>query len=125
MDSRGTRSILVVDDNRDLADCQAMLLEVAGYRVAVAYDGRRAVDAALAGRPDVVLLDIGLPGLDGYEVAERLRRDERTAGVVIVAVSAFDPARDAARASRPAFDFRLVKPLRFDELLAILGGLAA
>lgn len=96
------RSILVVEDNRDLADTQAILLKAAGYQVAVAYDGLQAVAAAQAEAPDVVLLDIGLPGLDGYEVADRLRRDGRTEGVV--AVSAYDPSRDEARPSRPAFD---------------------
>lgn len=101
------RSILVVEDNRDLADTQAILLKAAGYQVAVAYDGLQAVAAAQAEAPDVVLLDIGLPGLDGldgYEVADRLRRDGRTEGVVAVAVSAYDPSRDEARPSRPAFD---------------------
>jgi CheY-like chemotaxis protein len=100
MDSPGTRSILVVDDNRDLADCQAFLLKVAGYQVAVAYDGHDAVDAALAVRPDVVLLDIGLPGIDGYEVADHLRGEPR--------------------ASRPAFDHRLMKPVTSGELPAFL-----
>ena len=125
MESSRDRSILIVDDNRDLADTQAILLKVSGYRVAVAYDGHGAIDAALAARPDVVLLDIGLPGLDGYEVADRLRGDGRTRDAVIVAVSAYDPARDAARAVRPAFDHRLRKPVTFRELLTFLDGPAA
>ncbi|WP_165251188.1 response regulator [Paludisphaera soli] len=114
------RSILVVEDNRDLADTQAILLRAAGYRVAIAYDGFQAVAAAQAEAPDLVLLDIGLPGLDGYEVAELLRGDGRTAEAVIVAVSAYDPAHDLARAVRPAFDHRLMKPVTGRELLTFL-----
>src|SRR5690606_20871319 len=80
----GTR-VLVVDDNHDTADSVGMLLESAGFATRVAYDGIAALEEAEAFRPEVVLLDIGLPGLDGYQVAERLRGDPRADGVKLIA----------------------------------------
>ena len=92
--------MLVVEDNRDAADSLQMLLELFGYEVAVAYTGPDGVRAAAACRPDVVVCDIGLPGLDGYEVAAALRRDPATAAARLIAVTGYGADEDRRRATR-------------------------
>jgi CheY-like chemotaxis protein len=99
--------ILVVDDNRDAADSLCLLLRMWAFDVRVAYDGQEALAAAHAYRPDCLLSDIGLPGIDGYHLAERVRRDEALKGVTLVAVTAY---ADEARAKAAGFDHHFVKP---------------
>ena len=91
MDTSRRRSILIVDDNQDLTLSLSILLKLAGYEVATAHNGYDALAVARERRPDIVLLDIGLPGLDGYEVARRFRCDERLKDVFIIAHSAYAP----------------------------------
>src|SRR5690606_28548101 len=86
--------ILVVDDNRDSADSLAMLLRARGSDIRVAYDGHRAIEEAQAFIPDLVLLDIGLPDMSGYEVARRLRQDARLRHIVLVAQTGWGQAED-------------------------------
>ena len=99
--ARPTAQFLVVDDNRDAADSLAMLLRLQGAEVRVAYDGPSALDAARASRPDIVLLDIGMPGMDGFEIAAQLRADRALAGTRADRAhrlgSARAPPRDGAR----------------------------
>jgi signal transduction histidine kinase/ActR/RegA family two-component response regulator len=104
------RRVLVVDDNRDAADSLRMLLELLGAEVVVAYNGADAFDALAAHRPAVVLLDIGMPGMDGFEVARRIRRDPRYRDVTLIALTGWgqDDIRDRARAQ--GFDHHLTKP---------------
>lgn len=97
--SPGEFAILIVDDNRDATDSMAMLLGMEGYDVRVAYDGPQALDAMRASRPDVILLDIGLPGMDGFQVAERVRAEPDNRAIVIVAVSGY--GQEEHRAARP------------------------
>ena len=103
--------ILVVDDNVDAAESLAMLLEMDGLEVWVAHDGEAALIVALAHPPDVVFLDIGLPLIDGYEVARRLRRQDGLVDVVIVAVTGYGHARDRDLTRRAGFDHHLLKPV--------------
>ena len=113
--------VLIVDDNEDAAISLKMVLEVVGYDVAVAHNGPAGLDLARQHRPDVVLLDIGLPGIDGYEVARRLRREPGLETIAVVAVSGYGREGDKQRAREAGFDRHLVKPVDPDELLALLG----
>lgn len=103
--------VLVVDDNRDAADTAAMLLRGAGHDVLAVYDGRSAFDAVLSFRPHTVLLDIGLPGMDGYEVAQRIRAHDEVKHTRLLAVSGYGQEADRQRSRAAGFDEHLVKPV--------------
>jgi CheY-like chemotaxis protein len=109
-----------VDDNADSARGLARLLTLLGHDVRTAHDGREAVVVAKTYRPDVVLLDIGLPGMDGYEVARQLREDEACRDSVIVGVTGYGQEDDRRRGREAGFDYHLVKPIDHDALLTLL-----
>ncbi len=113
------RRVLVVDDNHDSAELMAMLLGIVGHEVRLAHDGLEAVAAAAAFEPHVVLLDIGLPKLDGYQVAARIRA---SGGVqpVLVALTGWGQEEDRHRTSAAGFDLHLVKPVDHDVLTAVI-----
>jgi PAS domain S-box-containing protein len=117
--------LLLVDDNVDSAQALGRLLGRRGYQVQLAFDGHAAVDQARVFRPEVVLLDIGLPGLDGYQVARALRTDPVCADAFIVAVSGYGREEDRRLSRASGFDHHLVKPLNFEELLGLLQKRAA
>src|SRR5262249_47977584 len=117
--------ILVVDDNRDAADSLRLLLEFSGHQVAVAYSGHDGLQAAEQHRPDVVLCDIGLPGLDGYGGAGRLRDTPPTAKARLTAVPAYGQDEDRRRSHEAGFEQHLVKPVDPDALHRVLNGTAA
>jgi len=102
--------VLVVEDHRDAADSLRILLEVSGYQVAVAYTGPDGVKAAAEYRPDVVVCDIGLPGMDGYRVARALRANPATAAVRLIALTGYGQDEDRRRAREAGFDEHLTKP---------------
>jgi signal transduction histidine kinase/integral membrane sensor domain MASE1/CheY-like chemotaxis protein len=112
--------ILLVEDNKDSAEAFAHLLRRRGHEIHVARDGEQGLADARALRPDVVLLDIGLPGLDGYEVARRLRESGDAKRTLLVAVSGYGQESDRRRAREAGFDHHLVKPVKLDELERIL-----
>ena len=112
--------ILVVDDNIDTARGMVRLLKLIGHDVATAHDGHAAFELAREFGPEVILLDIGLPGMDGYEVASRLRRDPCCKDAVIVAISGYGQDEDRRRSKEAGFDFHLIKPLDHDALLSLL-----
>jgi CheY-like chemotaxis protein len=112
--------VLVVEDNRDTADSLRLLLGLYGYEVAVAYSGHDGVRAAEQHRPDVVLCDIGLPGLDGYAVARRLRGNPATAQARLIAVTAYGRDEDRRRSHEAGFEQHLVKPVGPDDLHRVL-----
>ena len=112
--------VLVVDDNVDAAQSLALLLEASGHAVRSASDGLSAVEVALDFRPNVVLLDIGLPGLDGFEVATRLRQAPSLAGVVLVAMTGYGRVTDKLRSQDAGFNHHLVKPADFGKVQEIL-----
>ncbi|HUQ72929.1 MAG TPA: response regulator [Planctomycetaceae bacterium] len=112
--------ILIVDDNADATDTLATLFRLAGHQVQVAYDGPTGVTIAQAIEPAIVLLDIGLPGLDGYAVAERLREADATRGALLIAISGYGQPKDEARSRQAGFDFHLTKPVDFGSLQAVL-----
>ncbi len=103
--------ILVVDDNADAADGLALILEMSGDQVRVAYDGEAALEVAGQFRPDVVLLDIGMPGLDGCEVARRLRQAPETGEAFLIAMTGWGQPQDKRRSAQAGFHLHLVKPV--------------
>jgi two-component system CheB/CheR fusion protein len=115
------RRVLVVDDNADAAVTLQLLLQSLGHETHVVHDGAAALDAARRLEPDVVLLDIGLPGLDGYEVARRLREMEAARPLRIIAVTGWGTEADRRRSQEAGFDLHLVKPLDPEELAQVLG----
>ncbi len=117
--------VLVADDNRDAADTLAFLVQMWGHEVQVVYDGERALQAAESFHPDAVLSDIGMPGLDGYSLARRLRAQTEFTQATLVAVTAYSDD-DARRLSKEAgFNHHLVKPVEPGLLHALLSSLAA
>jgi CheY-like chemotaxis protein len=112
--------VLIIEDSRDAADSLQMLLDMFGHETRVAYTGTDGVAAAAEYRPDVVLSDIGLPGLDGYAVARALREHPVTAGVRLIAVTGYGGPDDCRRARASGFDHVLVKPADPAELLTLL-----
>jgi len=115
--------ILVVDDNEDAADSAAMLLQLSGHDVRVAYSGTTALETAFAGQPHAVLLDLALPRMDGYEVARRLRQIPGLENVLLVAVSGYGREADRQRSSEAGFDAHLLKPVHPATVEALLGEL--
>jgi CheY-like chemotaxis protein len=114
------KQVLVVDDNRDAADTLAVLLRHHGYIVQVAYSGAKAIEVAREQRPMVVLLDLGMPAMDGYAVARQLRQQPETKDVLIIAATGYGLAGDRARSIAAGVDLHLLKPVRHDELLEVL-----
>ena len=114
--------ILVVDDNRDAAQSLSMLLKASGHDTATAYSGQRALELAVNFRPQIALLDIGLPGMSGLELAAQLRQTHP--GIFLVAVSGYGQADDRARTKAAGFDEHFVKPVRLDDLIKVLAGRA-
>ncbi len=114
------RHILVVDDNLDAARSLATLLKLSGHEVHTANDGLEAVEASATLRPDVILLDIGLPRLDGYEAARRIREQRRGEGLKLVALTGWGQEEDRRRSEEAGFDAHLVKPVDVDVLAKIL-----
>ena len=116
------RTILVIDGDADVADSLAMLLGYWGYRVEVARSGDAGLAVAIATRPDAILLDLALPGLDGYAVAARLRARGDFDGVPIIAVTGYGMESDRRRSREAGIDHDLLKPYDVAELVELLGG---
>jgi CheY-like chemotaxis protein len=114
------RKVLVVDDNRDAADSLAMLLRLMGADVRVAYGGEDAYQNYLAFRPSVSFLDIGMPEVDGYELAQRIRRDPESRDTVLVALTGWGQEDDRRRSSEAGFNHHLVKPVHLELLESVL-----
>jgi PAS domain S-box-containing protein len=112
--------VLVVDDVADARKLFGRLLETLGNQVRMAHDGPSALEAALEFRPDVALLDIGLPGMNGYEVAQRMRQEPRLQNTVLVAITGYGQRSDRRRSEEAGFDHHLVKPLDIDALRQLL-----
>ncbi len=117
--------VLVVDDNVDSAESLAMLLDESGHEVWTAYDGPTALQAAIDNRPDVVLLDIGLPGMDGNEVAKQIRQHPKLKNVVLIATTGYGQESDRKRSQEAGFDHHLVKPVELATLEKLLAAPAA
>lgn len=112
--------ILLVEDNPDGRETLAMMLGLRGYDVHEADTGPKGYERAVALRPDVAIVDIGLPGYDGYEVARRVRAEPRAAGIRLVALTGYGREEDRKNAMQAGFDWFLVKPADIDALTDIL-----
>jgi signal transduction histidine kinase len=113
----GKPSLLLIEDNQDGREMMTMMLECYGYQVSAAEDGLRGLDAVRALRPDLALVDIGLPGIDGYEVARRLRADPDTHHIKLIALTGYGLAEDLQRVMEAGFDRHLVKPVSIEQLM--------
>jgi CheY-like chemotaxis protein len=111
-----------VEDNPDSREMLKALLEASGHQVRIASDGPGGVEAARLHRPDLALIDIGLPGFDGYEVARRIRR-HLGPGVRLIAVTGYGQAEDQRLTAAAGFDLHLVKPVSPEQLDQVIGGL--
>jgi CheY-like chemotaxis protein len=117
------RRVLVVDDNRDSAESLAALLGMLGHEVDQAYDGPAALATARTRFPDLVLLDIGMPGMSGHEVARQIRAEPALLGTTLIALTGYGSAEDRHESRAAGFDGHLVKPIDFEALQRIIEGL--
>lgn len=116
--------VLVVDDNRDAANSLSMLVELHGHQVRTAYDGEEALALAGAFHPDLVLLDLGMPVMDGYQVCRQIRERPWGLRVVVVAITGWGREEDRLNTRRAGFDQHMVKPVAPAAIRALLTGLA-
>src|SRR5690349_9608584 len=112
--------ILVVDDNRDFADSLAMLLQALGHDARAVYDGRAAIDEAAIYLPDMVLIDIVMPGFDGYQTVKKIRAYRECAHAILVALTSFTTREDKHHAYAAGFDLHVAKPMSIETLKQIL-----
>jgi signal transduction histidine kinase/integral membrane sensor domain MASE1/ActR/RegA family two-component response regulator len=122
---RAPRRILVVDDNCDAAESIGILLKMSGDEVEIAHDGPSALEIAIRYRPAVALVDIGMPGMDGYEIARRIRAQPELAGMTLIALTGWGQLEDRCRSRNAGFDHHLVKPVDLDALRALLASTEA
>jgi two-component system, sensor histidine kinase len=109
--------LVIIDDNSDSREVIAMLLSSLGYQVSTAADGVSGIQTIFADAPDIAMIDIGLPGMNGYEVARRLRADPRTSQIRLIAVTGYGTGEDTKKARDAGFDLHLVKPVGADQLV--------
>jgi CheY-like chemotaxis protein len=119
------KRMLVVDDNRDAADALRELLVLDGHDVHAVYGAQEAIEAAARLRPEIILLDIGLPQMDGYELFRRMRQMPELSAARIIAVTGYGQLRDKQRAEQLGFDYHMVKPVDLDQLKQIIAGFPA
>jgi CheY-like chemotaxis protein len=120
MDLFQRKLILIADDNIDLVSTLSILLKLVGFEVESVHNGHDAVTAAQNRRPDVLLLDIGLPGIDGYQVARQFRSDDRLRSVFIIAISGYSQDMFPSRYRPGDFDHYFTKPVHFNTLLPVI-----
>src|SRR5262249_10896758 len=118
-------SVLVADDNVDYANSVAAILRTAGHDVRIAHDGLSAVATAWTSQPGIVLLDMGMPGIDGYEPARRLRRHPATRDATLIAITGWGQEKDMRQSQEAGFDYHLVKPVDPAQLLELVARSAA
>jgi len=118
------RRALVVDDNADSANSLAMLLKLSGHEAVTAHDGVEALEAAERFRPEVVFLDIGMPRLNGYDAARRIRQEAWGRGMMLVAMTGWGKEEDRRKSRDAGFDAHMVKPADLDELMRLMESLA-
>jgi CheY-like chemotaxis protein len=121
--SSSRRRVLVVDDNKDAAVSLAMMLKLMGNEAKTAHDGLEALDVAAVHRPDLILLDIGMPRLNGYDTARQIRQQPWGKGIVLVALTGWGQDEDRRKSQDAGFDAHMTKPIEPVELEKLLAGL--
>ncbi|HSN89182.1 MAG TPA: response regulator, partial [Thermoanaerobaculia bacterium] len=116
----GQRKVLIADDEQNIVISIEFLMKREGFQVLIAHDGEEALAKTGRHRPEVVLLDIGLPKMDGYEVARRLRLDSGNEGLLLIAVTGYGNREDRERGKLSGFDYHLVKPIDLQQLQRLL-----
>jgi len=117
---KGSLRILVVDDGKNAADILAMFFEMEGHVVQVAYDGRMAVDLAASFHPQLIVMDIGMPEMDGLEASRRIRRQPDGKDIIIIALSGLDQDDDKRSCAEAGINHHMAKPVRPDDLRAVI-----
>ena len=112
--------LLLVDDSVDAATLLSMVLEADGYDVRIAHEATQALEIAAQFKPEIVLLDLGLPGMDGFQLAQEMRKLDSTAGALLVAVTGYGQAGDRQRSHDAGFDYHLVKPVAVEEIHRVI-----
>lgn len=115
------RRILIVDDNHDAAETLSMMLEVLGQQTAVAHDGAAALQLATVFRPDAAILDIGMPGMNSYDLAAAIRKLDGLASILLIALTGWSDSATRALVLEAGFDLHLAKPVDLHELVEALG----
>jgi CheY-like chemotaxis protein len=115
-----TCRVLIADDEQDMADSLGMLLQLDGHDVRVVHDGQEALVVVSSFQPDVALLDISMPNMDGYEIARRIRADSAGARMILIALTGWGQQRDKDSAREAGFDVHLVKPVDHSKLQQVL-----
>jgi CheY-like chemotaxis protein len=115
---------LIVEDNQDAGEMYRLLVELAGHEAMLAENGKRGLELLKSARPDIALVDIGLPGLDGYEVARRFRSEPGSDRVLLVALTGYSASADQDRSRQAGFDIHLIKPVDPQALKLLLDGAA-
>jgi CheY-like chemotaxis protein len=118
------RRVLIVEDNRDAGEMYRILIEMCGHEVLVAEDGAKGLELLKSAQPDIALVDIGLPGMDGYEIARRFRAEPEGGRVLLVALTGYGSSSDRARSRQAGFDLHLLKPVDPQALQSLLDGRA-
>jgi CheY-like chemotaxis protein len=116
----GSQRILIVDDNKDSAESLAMLLQITGNETSIAYDGQQAVEIIEQQRPNVVLLDIGLPKLSGHDVCRYVRQQPWGKDILMIALTGWGQEEDRRKSEQAGFDGHLVKPVDYEKLMELL-----
>ncbi len=114
--------VLVVDDNRDAADSLQALFEMENCKVATAYDGIEAVQAVDETMPDMIIMDLGMPSMDGYEAARRIRRKPGSQDVLMIALTGWGQSDARQRTIEAGFDHHMIKPVNFEEIKRLVNG---
>jgi CheY-like chemotaxis protein len=114
------RRVLIVEDNQDASEMYRILLELAGHEVLLAENGAAGLELLRSARPDIAFVDIGLPGMDGYEIARRFRAEPDSARVVLVALTGYGSSSDRDRTREAGFDLHLIKPVDPEALTSLL-----
>lgn len=118
--AQAAKRLLLVDDSVDAATLLSMVLEAEGYDVRVAHEAKQALEVAAQFNPEIVLLDLGLPGMDGFQLAREMRKQASTAGALLIAVTGYGQAADRQRSLEAGFDHHLVKPVSIDEIQRVI-----
>jgi CheY-like chemotaxis protein len=118
--SKTALRVLLIEDNRDAAQALGMALRLLGYQVSLAFSGAEGLEKARDSLPDVIICDIGLPGLDGYQIARAVRGDRSLAATTLVALTGYVAPEDVRQATEAGFDHHLRKPLSVERLQQIL-----